>query len=283
VSPLNEQNRRIMADVEAEFADQGIGLPVYFGNRNWHPLLPHTVAAMKRDGVRRALAFVTSAYGSYSGCRQYVEDIERAREAAGPDAPGIDKIRLFYNHPLFIEANAGQAVAALHRLPAGRRDRARLVFTAHSLPVASAEHAPYQAQLGEACRLVAEAVGREDWILVYQSRSGPPSQPWLEPDVCDFLRQAAKEGVADVVLAPIGLVSDHLEVVYDLDIEARAVCERAGIGMARAGTAGTHLSFVKMIRELVEERLGDGRERRSLGPLGPWPDTCPGDCCPRTK
>jgi len=280
-SPINEQNRQLVAAIERELAEHGLQLPVYWGNRNWHPLLADTLRRMAADGVRRALALVTSAFSSYSGCRQYREDIARAQQEVGPATPHVDKLRVFFNHPGFIEPMVERTRAALAQIPADRRSEAILVFTAHSIPRAMAENCRYEEQLREACRLVAERIGRDDWQLVYQSRSGPPSQPWLEPDVNDFLKRSQEPGarIQDVVLVPIGFISDHMEVVYDLDTEARETCDRLGIHMVRAATVGTHPRFVQMIRELVVERMSAAPERLALGKLGPSHDVCPDDCC----
>src|SRR5689334_19913402 len=218
-SPINEQNRALIAAMEQVLEERGPKLPVYWGKRNWHPLLPDTVRRMQADGVRRALAFATSAFGSYPGCRQYREDIDRARAEAGNAAPEIHKLRTFHNHPGFLEAMSSRVRGAFDRIPESGREGARLVFTAHSIPVGLAETSPYVSQLEEACRLVGNAAGRHG-ILVYQSRSGPPSQPWLGPDVGDAIRQLHSQGVADLVIAPIGFLSDHMEVAYDLDTEA---------------------------------------------------------------
>jgi ferrochelatase len=239
---------------------------------------------MAADGVRRGLAFFTSAFSSYSGCRQYLESIAQAQAEVGPSAPQIDKLRVFYNHPGFIEAMAARVQAALDQIPAPRRAGARLVFTAHSIPLAMAENCRYEAQLQVACGLVAGKLGRGDWRLVYQSRSGPPSQPWLAPDILDHLRQMAAEQpptepTVDVVVAPIGFISDHMEVLFDLDTEAQSLCRELGLNMVRAATVGIHPKFVAMIRELIVERLDPHAERRALGPLGPSHDICAADCC----
>jgi protoporphyrin/coproporphyrin ferrochelatase len=280
VSPLNAQNRALITALEAEIKTNGISLPVYWGNRNWHPLLPDTLRKMAADGIRRALAFVTSAYSSYSSCRQYLENIEQARKEVGPSAPRVDKLRAFFNHPGFIEPQTERAREALERIPVERRGIARLVFTAHSIPTAMARGCVYELQLREASRLVAAGIGLERWELAFQSRSGPPSQSWLDPDIRDWLRTAKAEGASDVVIVPIGFVSDHVEVIYDLDIEARAVCVNLGINMERAGTVGTHPRFIRMIRELIVERIEGRSERPALGTLGPSHDVCPTDCCP---
>jgi ferrochelatase len=237
-SPINDQNRALIAALR-----EVVEIPVYWGNRNWHPLLADTVRQMQKDGVRRAIAFATSAFGSYSGCRQYLEDIQRARAETGDNAPEIVKMPPFSEHPLFLEAMTDRVRAALALLPG-----ARVVFTAHSVPISMADSSPYVQQLEAASRRVAETLGTRDRKLVYQSRSGPPTQPWLGPDICDFLR----ESPGDTIIAPIGFLSDHMEVMYDLDTEARAVCEELGVRMVRAGTVGTHPAIIRMIAELIE-------------------------------
>ena len=281
VSPINAQNRSLLVSLVGELNRHGPPLPVYWGNRNWHPLLADVLEQMAEDGVRRALAFVTSAFGSYSGCRQYLEDIARAREAVGPQAPQVDKLRLFYNHPGFIEAVADRVAEALGKIPADRRASARLIYTAHSVPEAMARVSPYVRQLREACGLVSQRVGREEWDLVYQSRSGPPSQPWLGPDLYEHLRALrAGDGAAqDLVLAPIGFLCEHLEVVYDLDVAAGELCDQLGLTMVRAGLVANHPRFVTMIRELILERIEPNSARLALGPQGPSPDVCPEGCC----
>jgi ferrochelatase len=280
-SPINDQNRQLIAALKAELSAHGAHLPIYWGNRNWHPLLADTLCQMKTDGVSRALAFVTSAYSSYSSCRQYREDIARAQEAAGEGAPIIDKIRAFHNHPGFIEAVTDRVRQALETIPQVRRESAHLVYTAHSIPLSMAQTCDYEKQLQETCRLVADAVGHKAWRLVYQSRSGPPLQPWLEPDILDCLRELKTRGSAsDVVIAPIGFVSDHLEILFDLDTQARELCQELGFNMVRAQTVGTHPRFITMIRELIRERIDENQPRLALGSLAPRPDLCPSDCCP---
>ena len=274
VSPINAQNRELIAALEQELREHGIALPVYFGNRNWHPLLTDTVAQMTQDGVRRALVFLTSAFSSYSGCRQYRENLYVAQETAGGDAPELPRLRLPFNHPGFIAANADRLREALDRLPG-----ARVAFTAHSIPVAMAERCAYEAQLAESARLVAEAAGAEDYAVVYQSRSGPPRVPWLGPDVLDHLRALHERGVEDVAVAPIGFLSDHLEVLYDLDVEAAELAAELGMRLVRAGTPGTHPVFVAAVRELIQERLEGRNERPALGRLAANPDTCAPTCC----
>jgi len=264
VSPINQHNRDLIAALRKELDAHGPRLPIYWGNRNWHPLLPDTLAHMAQDGIKNALAFVTSAYSSYSSCRQYRQNIIDAQAKAGPTAPRVEKLRVFYNHPLFIEANVDHIRAAVSQL-----EDVNLVFTAHSIPESMAVNCDYAAQLAEAGGLIAGALGMKTWQLVYQSRSGSPSQPWLGPDVTDHLRTLHREGVRNVVVAPIGFVSDHMEVVYDLDVEARKVADELGMKMVRAATAGTHPAFVKMIRELVVERIENKAPE----------NVCAPDCC----
>ncbi len=213
-SPINQQTRELIAALEAEMARNGPTLPIYWGNRNWHPLLPETLRNMKQDGVQRVLAFVTSAYSSYSGCRQYREDIARAQEDVGPGAPEVDKLRPFFNHPAFIEATVGRVRDALQAVPADARQNVQIVYLAHSIPVSMANTCDYVKQLEEVRRLVSEALGHRNDALIYQSRSGAPGQPWLGPDILEYLRQVKAENLASaVVLAPISFVSDHMEVL----------------------------------------------------------------------
>ncbi len=264
-SPINDQNRELVAALQSVLRQKGPDLPVYWGNRNWHPFLNDTLRKMRDDGRQRALAFATSAFSSYSGCRQYREDIATARaEVAG--APQVDKLRVFYNHPGFIGAMRERVAEALALIPMERRERAHLLFTAHSIPLAMAQGSRYVEQLEEACRLVAEGVNRREWRLVYQSRSGAPGQPWLEPDILETLREVAAAGEnRDVAIAPIGFLSDHMEVVYDLDTAARALAEELGLNMIRAGTVGVHPKLVETIRELILERANSERSRGLCG------------------
>ncbi|MCY3774629.1 MAG: ferrochelatase [Candidatus Aminicenantes bacterium] len=279
VSPINRQNRELIEDLRRELREKGPDLPIYWGNRNWHPLLSQTLREMAADGIRKALGFVTSAYSSYSGCRQYLEDIRRAQKETGAPPPEIHKLRVFYNHPGFIESNRDRVRAALEQIPGDRRPRAQLLFTAHSIPLAMARGCDYVDQLRETCRLVAEQVPHSTWSLAYQSRSGPPHQPWLEPDAGDHLQAIAGRGVRDVVVSPIGFISDHMEVVFDLDVELMDQARSLGLNLVRAATAGTHAAFVSMVGELVRERT-DGVRRRYSGSREPAPDNCPEGCCP---
>jgi protoporphyrin/coproporphyrin ferrochelatase len=284
VSPINEQNRQLIAALKKELEAKGPKLPIYFGNRNWHPLLADTLRQMRDDGIHNALAFVTSAYSSYSSCRQYLENIAEAQSVVGEGAPRVQKIRAFYNHPLFIEANVENVRAAFQKIPAARRASAHLVFTAHSLPISIAKSCDYEAQLRETAHLVTDSIttgGDGPWRykLVFQSRSGSPTQPWLGPDVCECLRELHATGTTDVVVAPIGFVSDHMEIIYDLDTKAMALCRELGLNMIRAATAGTHPLFIEMIRELIMEQLEPQTPRRFLGTMGARNDSCHAECC----
>lgn len=293
VSPINQLNRDAIDAVRAELAAQDIQLPVYFGNRNWHPLVEATLAEMARDGVQRALVFPTSAYGGYSACRQYDEDIERAREVVGAAAPELTKLRQFFDHPLFIGAYT-DAVRAAHRQLAGV-DPVRTVFVAHSIPD-SADRAAgppgsggrrYSRQVAEAARLVAANVGTDSYDVVWQSRSGPPSVPWLAPDIVDHLDTVRENRFAGLVVCPVGFVSDHLEVVWDLDHEAAQRAGDLGMAFARAATAGSHAGFPELVVELIREHIAAAPARK----LSPYPaagatvngQPCADGCCLRAN
>ena len=280
-SPINQQTRELIAAVERELSAHGPQLPVYWGNRNWHPMLADTLRQMKKDGVRRALAFVTSAYSSYSGCRQYRENIASAQREVGAGAPEVDKLRVFFNHPGFIEANVDRLRDALDQIPIHLRENVQVVYTAHSIPLSMANTSDYVRQLEEVQKLISERLGISNHALVYQSRSGAPGQPWLEPDILDHLREVKERGLASAVaIAPIGFISDHMEVLYDLDVEARQLCDSLELPLVRAKTAGVDPKFVAMIRELILERMDPNVEKRALGSLGPRQDVCAENCCP---
>jgi protoporphyrin/coproporphyrin ferrochelatase len=289
VSPINGLNRDLVAAVRDELARSGLELPVYWGNRHWQPTLVDAIAAMRDDGVEHAIAFLTSAYASASGCRQYLDAIESARQQVGSGAPRIDRLRQYFNHPGFIVPVADAVRAALRELPEVLRRQVHLAFVAHSIPAAmQAASGPggglYVAQLTEAARLVAELVGgNHERSLSYCSRSGPPSAPWLEPDINDRLAEiAARDDPPAVVVVPIGFVSDHMEVAYDLDTEAAQTARALKLPFARAATAGTDPRFAAMVVELVKERQqqpGGAAEPRALGDMGPAHDSCPTDCC----
>ena len=269
-SPINEHCRELIAALQQE-----ISLPVYWGNRNWRPMLADTVRQMAADGVERALAIATSAYPSYSGCRQYLDDIAKARAEVGANAPLIDKLPPFSSHPLFIEATAARVRAALEQIPQERRAAARLVYTAHSIPASMASTCQYEESLLATARAVSQQVSHDEWDLVWQSRSGPPTQPWLEPDILDHLRRLAENGVQDVVAAPIGFLSDHMEVLYDLDVEASALAAELGLHFVRAETVGTHPLIIRMFAELIAERVANPELALCA------PDCCPGRPAPR--
>jgi ferrochelatase len=280
-SPINEQTRDLISALKTELERHEPNLPIYLGNRNWHPLLPDTLRQMKQDGIERALGFVTSAYSSYSGCRQYREDIARAQNEVGPGAPEVDKVRAFFNHPGFIEATVDRVGEAIQEIPSEAPENVQIIYTAHSIPLSMANSSDYVQQLEEVQRLVSAALGHTNDVLVYQSKSGAPGQPWLEPDILDYLRRVKADNLAsEVVLAPISFLSDHMEVLYDLDIEARQLCESLGLTMSRAKTVGVHPKFIQTIRKLILERVDPQAERRALGVLGPRPDVCAADCCP---
>ncbi|MGB8260733.1 MAG: ferrochelatase, partial [Terracidiphilus sp.] len=272
VSPINEQTRALIAALRTELDQHGLKLPIYWGNRNWHPFTEETMRRMSADGVRRALVFVTSAYGSYSACRQYLEDLDNARAAVTGETPSFERLPHYCLLPGFIEPLIERVSDAFAHVPEERRAGTKLLFTAHSIPVAMSQTSNYFGQLTDVARLVAQGVRHPEYRLVFQSRSGPPQQPWLEPDVRDALREEARAGVKDVVVAPIGFISDHMEVKFDLDTQARELAGSLGLNMVRAATVGTHPKFVAMIRELIEERLSGARE------ACPWP--CTETCCP---
>lgn len=270
-SPINDHCRALIQALGEELRAQALSMPIYWGNRNWFPFVEETVARMKADGVKRALYFATSAYSSYSSCKQYREDIDRAQKQVGEGAPEFDKIRHFHNHPGFLEPLVERLREAFGRIPKDRRQDAHLLFTAHSIPISMVENSRYVEQLMETAALTARGAGVPKWRLVWQSRSGPPNQPWLEPDIRDALTEVRQAGGSkDVVVAPIGFLSDHMEVLVDLDLQAREHAQRLGLDMVRAQTVGVHPRFVRMIRELIEERLADA----------PNAEGCLQNCCP---
>jgi ferrochelatase len=258
VSPITELTMRQAAGLRERLMAAGQPLPVYVGMRNWHPLLADTLKQMHAAGVRRAIGFIAAAQHSYSSCQQYRENVATAREALRQGTGGdidVTYAGSWFDHPKFVEANAAHVGAALQQLPDDVRDRARIVFTAHSIPMSMAEASQYREQLTQSSAAVAAAVGRQDWTLVYQSRSGRPGDPWLEPDVCDHLRQAKAEGVAAVVICPIGFVCDHIEVLYDLDREAVGVCRDIGLPVARAAAANDDPLFLDMMADVVLQTM----------------------------
>ncbi len=276
VSPINGINRALIAELNSELAERGLDVPVYFGNRNWNPYVEDAVIAMRDNGIRKAAVFTTSAWGGYSSCTQYAEDIARGRRAAGAGAPELVKMRQYFDHPLLVTMFADAIGAAARTLPTDVRDHARLVFTAHSIPSAADErHGPrlYSRQVGYATRLVAAAAGYRGrgYDQVWQSRSGPAQIPWLEPDIADHLAALAAGGTRAVIICPIGFVADHIEVVWDLDSELREQAEAAGIAFARASTPNADRRFAKLAADLIDElRFGLEPARASA------PDPVPG-------
>jgi len=281
-SPINDQNLALIEAIKADLAANGIDLPVYWGNRNWHPMFADTLEQMKKDGIKKSLAFFTSIFSCYSGCRQYRENIIEAQEQVGPDAPEVHKLRMAFNHPLYIGASADRVQKALDQIPESRRSAARVVFTAHSIPLSMAENCKYETQLKEASRLIMETIGENPWDLVYQSRSGPPQQPWLDPDICDHIQTLNDAGgIEDMVIMPVGFVSDHMEVMFDLDTEAMDLCKKLSINMVRARSVGVHPQFVSMVSQLILERT-TGAEKQAIGNMPANWDVCPKDCCTYT-
>ena len=280
ISPINGHCRTLLSDLEAAFSASGIDLPLYWGNRNSAPFLDDTVAQMVADGITHAVAFVTSAYSSYSGCRQYRENLMAAQLTAGPEAPIIDKLRVFFNHPGLIDPMADRLQAALAPLEA---DTTHVFFTAHSIPSASAATCDYEQQVNNAAALVAErveAIG--SWSVVWQSRSGPPSMPWLAPDICDAIGELDAKSYTDVVVVPVGFISDHMEVLQDLDTDAAAAAKAAGLGFARVETSSSDSRFVDMIVQLVQEQTASVVPV-ALGELGLVSTQCSETCCPPPK
>jgi ferrochelatase len=280
VSPINQQCRDLIQALRTELDLHGVNLPIYWGNRNWHPLLPDTLRQMHQDGVRRVLCYVTSGFSCYSGCRQYRENIAAA--IADPALAGMEvhKIRVFYNHPDFIDVLAESVGAAINEA-ATAEQQPFVAFTAHSIPMGMANTSDYVKQLSESCRLVAERlhIDSSRWRLVYQSRSGRPEDPWLEPDILDFIRELHGNGCRSLVISPVGFLSDHMEVLYDLDDAAKHLCDELGVHLSRARTPGIHPRFISMVRKLIQERF-QGADRECLGLFGPNHDVCPIDCCP---
>jgi ferrochelatase len=276
ISPINAQNRALIVALELELRQRNIHIPVYFGNRNWHPFLRDTIQTMQADGKKQVLTFVTSAYSSYSGCRQYREDIIRASQDL-VEPPQFAKIRVFYNHPKYIDAICAQITPAVATWPLTSTDY--LLFTAHSIPMAMAEKSAYITQLTETCRLVAHTLGISQYQLVFQSRSGAPQTPWLEPDVNEVITQLHQQGIEHTIVVPVGFISDHMEVVHDLDTEAHATATQLGMQFTRVASVGTHPVFISMITDLIAERCTSGTNRQACGHFPANHDICPLDCC----
>ena len=277
-SPINDLNRELLRSLQGELAARGHDIPAFWGNRNWDPFVSDVVETLRTQGHSSTVCLVTSAFSSYSGCRQYHEDLDKARSLV-QDAPEIDRVRVFWNHPDFLGTAA--------ELLAETRDKANLpketplLHTAHSLPISMAATSDYERQLSEAARIVHELAGMAGPNeVVYQSRSGPPSVPWLEPDIGSRLQQLADDGITEVLVHPLGFVADHMEVLFDLDTQALKVAENSGMKMLRTPTVGAHPRFVSMLVDLVEEAAGLRADRPALGDAGPRPDVCSVDCCP---
>lgn len=251
-SPLNELTRRQAEGLRRLLELEGITTPVYVGMRNWHPFLLETLAEMRDRGHRRALGIILSSFQTEASWERYVADVAAAREKLGTGAPEVVYAPAWAEHPLFIDAMAARAADALDEVPSRKREDALLIFTAHSVPVAMASGSPYARQLEAAALVIARRVDHPRWQIAYQSRSGSPRDPWLEPDVTDVIRTLAREGARDLVVVPVGFVCDHVEVLYDLDVEARQVAEAAGVGFHRAPSANDHPDFIAMLADLVE-------------------------------
>ena len=277
-SPINDLNRELLRSLQAELAVRGHDVEAFWGNRNWHPLVSDVVETLHTQGHKSTVCLVTSAFSSYSGCRQYHEDLARARSQI-QDAPEIHRVRVFWNHPDFLGSAA--ELLAESRDTANLSKQTPVLHTAHSLPVSMAATSDYESQLNEAARIVHELAGMEGpHEVVYQSRSGPPSVPWLEPDIGSRLQQLADDGITEVLVHPLGFVADHMEVLFDLDTQALEQAEKSGMTMVRTPTVGTHPRFVSMMVDLVEEAAGLREDRPTLGDAGPRPDICSLDCCP---
>ena len=279
VSPINGHTREFIAALQVELDTHGPTLPIYWGNRNWHPMLRDTVEQMASDGIQRAAVYVTSTFSSYSGCRKYREDLYAAADGVA-DVPVFAKLRVGFNHPGFVQACHDRVSDALAKIPDARREAAKLLFTAHSLPESMARNSRYVEQLQDCCSTIADFLGHDNWQLVYQSNNARyGGEPWLGPDICDALRTEHEAGLGDIVVAPVGFVCDHMEVVLDLDVDAAAVATELELNMIRAGTVGTHPAYISMVRELVAERMTPAPTRAVTGSLGPKHDLCPADCC----
>tara|TARA_B100000029_G_scaffold278554_1_gene272856 strand:- start:8971 stop:10041 length:1071 start_codon:yes stop_codon:yes gene_type:complete len=277
ISPINQETRSFIETLESKIQKNGPQLPIYWGNRNWNPLLTETVNQMAEDGIKNAIAYVTSTFSSYSGCRKYREDLYEAIQGID-NPPNIDKLRVGYNHPGFITAVSDKTRLAIAEADAPS-EKTLVMFTAHSLPLSMAKCTDYEVQLREACYLVGQSIGLISWQLAYQSNNASYGEPWLEPDISDALEQAKTDGYSHIIIVPIGFVCDHMEVVLDLDIEAKEQAENLGLNMIRAATVGNHPAYIEMVRDLIMERISKDPERKYLGNRGPNGDYCPPDCC----
>jgi ferrochelatase len=280
ISPINAQNRDLIDRLQQSLSQQGIDLPIVWGNRNWKPYISDALSLLKERGLNYPLPIFTNMFSSYSGCRQYRENILTSQQHLGDHAPSTaPRLRFGFNHPLYISAQADLTGQALSKLPEALSSQATLLFAAHSIPTSMAQNCKYETQLREAAKLVADRVGHSRWQLVFQSRSGPPQQPWLEPDICDRINQLKEEGCRAVAVVPLGFVSDHMEVMYDLDTEAKQLCGQLGIAFSRAAAVGTHPDFIAMLVDLIKERLDPSVDKACIGDLPPLHDVCPENCC----
>lgn len=280
ISPINQQNRDIIYRLRAALQAAGVDLPIFWGNRNWSPFITDAIRRLQEQGYKHPLPIFTNMFSSYSGCRQYRENIIAAVQEIGPTAPvTAPRLRFGFNHPLFIAAQQQVIQTAYDQLSDPQRKASRLLYTAHSIPLSMSENCRYVEQLKESARLIAERLGNPNWELVYQSRSGPPQQPWLEPDIGDRIRELATQGIQAVIVVPLGFVSDHMEVLYDLDTEAKDLCGELGLNYVRASAVGTQPEFIQMLVELIQERLSGSAQRACIGNLPPLHDVCPENCC----
>lgn len=277
-SPINELNQQLLCALNEELASRGYEMATFWGNRNWHPFVTDTIADLKSLGHTSTVCLVTSAFSSYSGCRQYHEDLDRARNEV-PGAPNIERVRVYWDHPDFLGTAA--ELLAESRDAAGLSSETPVLHSAHSLPLSMAANCDYQQQLNEAAAIVNELAGmRGPYEVVFQSRSGPPSVPWLTPDIDQRIHELAEQGTQELLVHPLGFVADHMEVLFDLDTQSAAAAKEAGVKMVRTPTVGTHPRFVSMLVDLVEEAAGLRADRPSLSKSGPRPDKCNSQCCP---
>jgi ferrochelatase len=302
-SPINAITRRQADGLRQALANSDTPWPVYLGNRNWHPFIEDTLKKMAADGVRRAIGFCTAAQRSESSLERYVNAVESARQKIGPSAPDIDYVATWFDHPLFIQAIAARAKDQLALVPESRRKTLSFIFTAHSIPCGMAKESTYVLELQKTAELVSQELALPSWKLAYSSRSGNPRDPWLEPDICDEIKAQAKRGIKDIFLIPIGFIADHVEILFDLDVEAKEAAQKAGVALYRSQTVGDHPLFIKMITDVVRQRatqesiaemtssrttrLQDGKIIKSPGKQSKvcycQPDAANPPCCQPTK
>lgn len=280
ISPINKQNRDIIDRLKQALDEAGLDLPIYWGNRNWKPYIVDALGQIRADGFSMPLPIFTNMFSCYSGCRQYRENLRDATEELADESLQLaPRLRFGFNHPRFIAGQVDLTNQALSEIKEADRKATKILFAAHSIPLTMSDNCNYVIQLTESARLIAEEMGWDSWEVVYQSRSGPPQQPWLEPDICDRIRQLAAEGLKAAVVVPLGFVSDHMEVMFDLDTEAKEVCEELGVTYSRAPAVSVHPEFTAMLVDLIQERLTDNSDKQCVGRLPPLHDVCPVDCC----